>query len=404
MGWRIKTQELDMRSIKILKVMGLIAAVALTFAACNQVTSGELGEEGSDPAASILNLGQNGVGANPANWTVIINPPFVSLGITTINGVTSDGSTIVAVAGTGNPGTAYAATSTGGINWGTPTALPSALSRSPSVANYLGGNFLVTAGNTATDGAYSPDHLRWSKTGPADPAIGIGFGTKASAYGQDTNTNTLVYVVAGQNGRAAYTDNLGNSFKQIPQTITGWSGTGSDAYINTGAYGQGSDGETELFVFGGGSARIAYTDTIPLNPNDTEWRTANQTAFTGRDFINVIAFGNGTFVAVGGPGNLGEAAYSTDGINWTTVANFPLGQGFDVYALAYGYGPQGQACFVAGDDAGYIAYSYTGGATWTLANQQPVLKGPVNAITYDTASNRFIAVGGTGAPQVAYTP
>jgi hypothetical protein len=156
-------------------------------------------------------------------------------------------------------------------------------------------------------------------------------------------------------------------------------------------------------VFGGGSARIAYTYTISTT---AQWQPANQTAFTGRDFINVIVFGNGTFVAVGGPGNQGIAAYSTDGINWTTTlsGDFPLGNGVDVYALAYGYGLQGQPCFVAGDDAGYIAYSYDDGATWILANQQPVLKGAVNALTYDTASNRFIAVGGTGAPQVAYAP
>ena len=149
-----------MRSIKILTI-GLIAAAALVFAGCNQITSGDPGEE---EARSVLG---GKVGQAPANWTVINNPPFDSLGITTINGVASDGSTIVAVAGTGNPGTAYAATSTGGINWGTPTALPNPpLSRSPSVVNYLGhypnANFLVTAGNTATDGALSRNGTRWS--------------------------------------------------------------------------------------------------------------------------------------------------------------------------------------------------------------------------------------------------
>jgi hypothetical protein len=388
--------------------MGLLAAVALAVAACNQVTNGEPGEEGSDPAASILNLGKQGVGANPANWNVITNPPFVGLklGISTINGVTSNAGTIVAVAGTASA--TYASTSTnGGNSWTdqSPPLAPTVLIRDPSVVNYLGpnpnGNYLVTAGNRVSAGAFSSDGTNWSATGY------IGFGTKASAYGPDTN-NALVYVVGGQGGQAAYTTNLASAFTLIPPSVTGWTASGGAAYINAGAYGQGSSPETTpLFVFGGGSARIAYTDTIPADLTG-QWGTANQTAFTGSDFINVIVFGDGTFVAVGGPGagagNHGKAAYSTDGINWTATANFPLGNTVDVYALAFGYGPQGQACFVAGDDAGYIAYSYTGGVTWTLANPQPVLNGKVNAITYATygSTSRFIAVGGS-TPGVAYT-
>jgi hypothetical protein len=364
-----------------------------------------------DPAASILNLGKQGVGANPANWTTAISiPPFTSIPgvtITTINGVTSNGSTIVAVAGTGNPGNTYASTSTdGGDTWTDQSTPLPALSRSPSVANFLGSNYLVTAGNSVTDGAFSPSGTgNWLKTGPTNnpPVIGIGFGTKASAYGPEANGNANVYVVAGQAGRAAYIDNLANTFNQISASITGWTtGTGSAQYINAGAYGQGSSpGTRPLFVFGGGSARIAYTYTISDSPTATPWQPANQTAFTGSDFINVIAFGNGTFVAVGGPGTQGKAAYSTNGTTWTTTQpqNFPLGQGFDVYALAFGDG-----YFVAGDNAGYIAYSSNGGANWTLANQQPVFDGPVNAITYDAASDRFIAVGESKSqPAVAYT-
>jgi hypothetical protein len=263
------------------------------------------------------------------------------------------------------------------------------------VVNYLGpnpnGNFLVTAGNSVTAGAFSGNGTSWSATG------NIGFGTKASAYGPEANGNANVYVVAGQAGQGAFTTNLANSFTTIPQTVTGWPGTSSAAFINAGAYGQGSTGRS-VFVFGGGSGRIAYTYTISAT---TQWQQATQTAFTTSDFINVIAFGNGTFVAVGGPGTQGKAAYSTNGTTWTTTQpqNFPLGNGVDVYALAFGDG-----YFVAGDNGGYIAYSSNGGQSWTLANQQPVLRGPVNAITYDTASGRFIAVGGTGAPQVAYAP
>jgi hypothetical protein len=397
----IKTEEFDMKHIKIFTV-GLIVAAALVFAGCNQITSGDPGEEG---AVSRSILGGK-VGQPPATWTVIGSPPFTTIKgvtITTINGVASNGKAdpydiIVAVAGDGSD--TYASTSDdGGNTWiDQATPLPE-LSRSPSVANYLGDNFLVTAGNSVTDGAFSSDGFNWSKTGPTTtpPTIGIGYGTKASAYGQDINTNALVYVVAGQFGQAAYTTNLGGIFNQISPSITGWdSGAGSALYINTAAYGQGSDGTKPLFVFGGGSARIAYTYTI--SSTGTPWVAANQTAFTGSDFINVIAFGDGTFVAVGGPGTQGIAAYSTDGINWTTVTNFPLGIGVDVYALAYG-----DEYFVAGDDAGYIAYSGNGGATWNPVNLRPVLD-RVNAIAYDSYSGRFIAVGQlNGGPAVAHT-
>jgi hypothetical protein len=139
------------------------------------------------------------------------------------------------------------------------------------------------------------------------------------------------------------------------------------------------------------SGRIAYTNTIS---STAAWTGVTTTPFGSNDFINVMVYGNGTFVAVGGPGTQGKAARSTDGKGWTGVANFPIGKGVDVYALAYGNG-----YFVAGDDAGYIAYSSNGGQSW---NAVKVFTGgqPINALTYDSKSDRFIAVGGTTTPMV----
>jgi hypothetical protein len=379
-----------MKRIKTLKILGLIAAVALVFAACNQVTGGDPGEEGSDPAASILNLGAKRVGVDPTSWTISSGAPFANMGISTINGVASNGSTVVAVGGTAT--NAYAATSTdGGITWTNQTTALPALTRNPSVINYLNGNYLVNAGNRVTAGAYSPNATpgTWSATG------NIGFGTKGSTYGIDSN-NDVRYVVSGQNGEAAFTTSLGTAFTMIPQTVTGWSGTGSTAYINAAAYGQ--VGTTPTFVFGGGSGRIAYTDTISSTGS---WGTATE-PFATDEFVNVIVYGNGIFVAVGGPdaapGISGKAAYSKDGITWTQ-AKFPLGNEVAVYALAFGNG-----YFVAGDDAGYIAYSRDG-QNWSTPLINPVFSGgdPINALTYDSASDQFIAVGGTSAPLVAYT-
>jgi hypothetical protein len=378
-----------MKRIKTLKILGLIAAVALVFAACNQVTGGDPGEEGlSDPAASILNLGAKQVGVNPSRWTISSGAPFANTSISTINGVASNGSTVVAVGGTA--ANAYVATSTdGGITWTNQTTALPALTRNPSVINYLNGNYLVNAGNRVTAGAYSSDATpgSWSATG------NIGFGTKGSTYGIDTN-NDVRYVVSGQNGEAAFTTDLSTAFTMIPQTVTGWSGTGNTAYINTAAYAK--IGTTPTFVFGGGSGRIAYTDTISSSAG---WGTAS-TPFATDEFVNVIVYGNGIFVAVGGPdaapGIHGKAAYSTDGITWTPSTRFPIGDEVAVYALAFGNG-----YFVAGDDAGYIAYSRDG-ITW--GGVQVFTGGdPINALTYDSASDQFIAVGGASAPLVAYT-
>jgi len=70
------------------------------------------------------------------------------------------------------------------------------------------------------------------------------------------------------------------------------------------------------------------------------------------DIINAIAYGNGTFVAVGGDGKI---ATSTTGATWTAVTDSTFGTD-DPYnainAIAYGSGK-----FVAGFGGGKIAYA-----------------------------------------------
>jgi predicted small secreted protein len=390
-----------MKTIKTLKVMGVLAAMALVFAACNQVTGGG-GEDGLTGARKI---GQ-GVG-QPTVWATVpltdlpfMNIPGVTIG--TINGVTSDGlGNTVAVAGTSSA--AYAATSSnGGANWTTQaTALP-ALPRNPSAVNYIGNQYLVTAGNTATAGAFSPIGTSgWSSTGL------IGFGTKGSVYAQN------LYVVSGQAGQGAYSSSLSSAFTTITPTYTQWPATsGPPAYINAAAFGEGTEGD--MFVFGGGSGYIAYTPTIVSGGTISTWQPATITpALQATDFINVIVYGDGIFVGVGGPnaapGTHAIAVWSTDGIDWTQ-ASLPtrFGDGVEAYALAYGpWGGDSNNYFVAGDDNGNTVYS-TNGMTWNSLVTQVFPAGtPINALTNDSRNQRFIAVGGTTAtttpPFVAYT-
>jgi hypothetical protein len=364
--------------IKSLKTLAALIAIALAFGGCEQPADGDFVAAGLNSIyagrAVTASVGQ------PDNWTLSSNPPFtdptVIGSISTIAGVAAgtnaQSGTIVAVAGTSG-GLGYAASSyDGGATWTTGTASLPGLTRAPSVVHFLNGFYLATPGNSGTVGAYSADGIIWCETGY------IGFGCKAGVYGAGS------YVVGGQFGQAAYTGSLSANFNYIPQTITGWVGSGSAYYINAGAYGGG------VYVFGGGSGRIAYTSTID---SITGWSTANTSAvFDSNDIINVIVYGDEdkVFVAIGGTDrNFGKAAFSIDyGATWQPASVFPIGVGETVYALAYGGG-----YFVAGDDGGNITYS-DDGVTWVLVNSPFPSGTPINAITYDGASGRFIAVGG----------
>jgi hypothetical protein len=376
--------------IKSLKTLAALTVIALAFGGCEQPADG-------DSAAGLNSLyGDYGfsfiLGVEvPGTWTRSNDPPFMYTDegtLSTINGVAGTNGTLVAVAGT--TGEAYAATSTdGGATWTTdPDSLPG-LGRAPSVVHYLNGFYLATPGNNGITGAYSADGVNWDKTGD------IGFGCKTGVYGTKEN----FYVVAGQHGQAAYTDSLVADFNYIPQTTTGWVGSGSAYYINAGAYGATTPYPTGVFVFGGGSGRLVYTETIldPVTEDLNDWEPAVSDPFGDSEFINVIAYGNGIFVAVGGKdGGAGRAAYSTNGVDWYEAANFPLGNTASVYALAYGDG-----YFVAGDDDGYIAYS-NDGDIWSRMIEVFEDGSGINAIGFDGGT--FAAVGGgAGLPRVAFS-
>jgi len=119
-----------------------------------------------------------------------------------------------------------------------------------------------------------------------------------------------------------------------------------------------------------------------------------------------IAYGNGKFVVVGG-----NIAHSSDGNNWTSVAD-NTGGGF--YAIAYGNGK-----FVTVGGKGKIAYS-SNGETWTVVTDTTIwdyveeysgttynYTADINAIIY--ANNKFFAVGAeskmaTSTDGVNWTP
>jgi hypothetical protein len=82
-------------------------------------------------------------------------------------------------------------------------------------------------------------------------------------------------------------------------------------------------------------------------------------------------------------------AYSTDGANWTAVANSTFGN-TNINAIAYGNGK-----FVAGGDSGKMAWS-ADGVTWKAIANTAFDSRAIRAIAY--GNGRFVAGGGVGWP------
>jgi hypothetical protein len=360
---------------KFFVVAALLAA--FVFASCEQ--SVLTGADPSANAASALRIAPQAT-VPPATWTPFHTLPFGGAA-PAVRGLATDGTYLVAI---GNTGNAVASRYDTVSDAWTPDATLTGLSAgNPGLAHYLYQFFLVTVANGASStGSFSPDGLRWQITG------NIGFGTKAAVYGP----REQLYVVAGQNGEAAFTDDLSQAFTRITVATTGWpASSGNAAYINAAAYGDGT------YVFGGGSGYIAYTPTI-LDSRGVlvPWQQAKvPVPVTADDFINAMAYGaDPAFVAVGNyASGAGFILYSIDdGQTWNLAdtTNAPIIGNVTIYTVTYGNG-----YFVAVNNAGDAAYSVDG-QTWTDSTPSSVFGAGslVNQTVYYKATNTYIAGGG----------
>jgi len=157
--------------------------------------------------------------------------------------------------------------------------------------------------------------------------------------------------------------------------------------IDSIAYGNG----TFVAVGSGlnGEGEIAASTT-----NGATWEAIDVSNIFGNSTVNGIVYGGNMFVAGGGDGKI---ATSTNGTTWTAVADrtvwkFENIDGYNsIKAIAYGNGK-----FVAGSDS--KTATSTNGTTWTAVDSTVWKYGQINAIAY--GNGKFVAVGAFGT--IAY--
>jgi hypothetical protein len=113
-----------------------------------------------------------------------------------------------------------------------------------------------------------------------------------------------------------------------------------------------------------------------------------------------LAYGNGTYVAVGGASGTATGASSTNPIsasNWISRTLTALSAGY-YSSVAYGAGGNASGTFVAINYGGNITSVSTNGSTWTAGGTLPSIQNWVS-ITY--GNNRFVAIASNGS--VAYS-
>ena len=258
----------------------------------------------------------------------------------------------------------------------------------PSSVNTIvwGGDKFVAGGH---DGkiAYSPDGINWTAV-------------TNSAFG-DNHISTIVwngnrFVAVGGTIAALYSRNNNKNRSKIaysPDGIT-WTAVTNNpfdtSYIECLAWGNNK------FVAGGRDGKIAYS------PDGITWTAATNSTFSNpetRTSIYPIVWGKDKFVAgvhvYEGGGVYGRMTHSSDGITWTAITHSPLrhyeGGDWDypIDVIAYG-----NNTFIAtgGDlDMTIMAYS-PDGINWTPEKNPPFPDDNTNAIIW--ADCRFIVGNG----------
>jgi photosystem II stability/assembly factor-like uncharacterized protein len=120
---------------------------------------------------------------------------------------------------------------------------------------------------------------------------------------------------------------------------------------------------------------------IYTSPDGTNWTAQNSQVTSSNSGFSGVAYGNNTFVAVGGAGLV---ATSPNGTDWTVISNNGNPVTGGLRAVAFG-----NDRFVAVGGAGMIWYSSNNGASWSRTT--PVIDNEV--IQYDNVNDILFANG-----------
>jgi len=183
--------------------------------------------------------------------------------------------------------------------------------------------------------------------------------------------------------------------------VAGGTGSSGIAYSTSGTTWTTSTGNSNFLVkgitYGTQFIAVGYYSggVINYSSDGTSWNNVTTTTFNTSNIYDV-AYGGGTYVAVGDDGKI---AYSTNGTTWTAVADSTFGTS-RIYGITYGAGK-----FVAVGNSGKIAYS-TNGTTWIAVTDSKLSTSTIKGITYGGTSGKekFIAVAGSlGSCYFAYS-
>lgn len=168
-------------------------------------------------------------------------------------------------------------------------------------------------------------------------------------------------------------------------------GTTLSSQVNGIAYGNGTWVAVGASNTGGENRTIVYS-TVSQPMSWSDWTFASFTGFSGSYKGYDVVFDNGIFIALGDPGTHCIAT-SSDGINWTgrvTTSIFPY---FGTDA-AYGNG----RWVATGTDTRQLAYSDDNGVTWSSGTTS--IFSSAYGIAY--GNNIFVAVG-AGTNRIAWS-
>ena len=255
----------------------------------------------------------------------------------------------------------------------------------PTAVTFGGGLFLVAS----LRGVFvSADGAAWSLPNPQ-----FGASLATAAYSQNCflvgGSDGIFSSVDGVNWTNRYNLNQiwGIAADNNRLVAVGTTITGSNVLLHSADGGlswTSTSGGTNNLLFSGvthGSAGFVAVSTsgqILRSTDGTTWQ--HDVTVEGTSRMNAVAFGNNTYVAVGGSGS-GSIWTSTDAQRWDR-----LGQATPLQSVAYGNGVH-----VAAGDDGTAITSYDG-AHWTQSEQ--IFAARIRGLGF--GSGQFAAVGNAG--------